>query len=73
MCTPSSVRQESDEEELTLLVFDGNRQEGDEGQDCQEREENPDEEKQLEALQPGPPVVLQVHDVSDQGPERQHP
>lgn len=44
MCTPSSVRQESDEEELTLLVFDGNRQEGDEGQDCQEREENPDEE-----------------------------
>lgn len=47
-----------------LLVVDGNRQEGDESYDGEQREENPHEEEELEALQPGPPVVLQVHDVS---------
>lgn len=66
------MKQQSDVHGLTLLVVDGNRQEGDEGHDCQQREENPDEEEELEALQPGPPEVLQVHDVSDQGPKCQH-
>lgn len=61
-----------DVEELTLLVADGNRQESDEGHDCYQREEDPDDEEELEALKPGPPVVLQVHDVSDQGPKSQH-
>lgn len=55
-----------------LLVVDGNRQERDEGYDCQQREEDPDDEEELEAPQPGPPVVLQVHDVGDQGPECQY-
>lgn len=73
VCTPSSVRQERDEEELTLLVVDGNRQEGDEGHNCQKWKENTNEEEEFKALQPSPPVVLQVHDVNDQGPERQHP
>lgn len=58
---------------LTLLVADGNRQEGDEGNDSQHGEENPHVEEELEALQPSPPVVLQVHDVCDQSPERQNP
>lgn len=65
-------KQKSCVEQLTLLVSNGNRQEGDEGYDRQQREENPDEEEELEALQPGPPVVLQVHDVGDQGPKCQH-
>lgn len=60
-------------EELTLFVADGNRQEGDESHDRQQREENADGEEELEALEPGPPEILQVHDVSDEGPERQHP
>lgn len=55
-----------------LLVVDGNRQESDESHHSQDREESPNEEKELEAFQPGPPVVLQVHDVSDQGPKCQH-
>lgn len=67
------VAQEGPKEELTLLVADGNRQEGDEGHDRQQTEEHADEEEELEALQPGPPEVLQVHDASDEGPERQHP
>lgn len=33
--TKSYARQERTEEELTLLVVDGNRQEGDEGHNCQ--------------------------------------
>lgn len=66
------MKQESSVDRLTLPVSDGNRQEGDEGYNCQHREENPDEEEELEALQPGPPVVLQIHDVGDQGPKCQH-
>lgn len=65
MSTPSHVKQEGNGGELTLVVADGNREEGDEGYDCQQREENPDVEEEFEALQPGPPIVLQVHDVSD--------
>ena len=70
--TTSFVAMEGDVEQLTLLSVDGNGQESDEGYDCQQREENPDGEEELEALQPRPPVVLQVHDVSDQGPKSQH-
>lgn len=66
------MKQESDEEELTLLAVDGNRQEGDEGHYCQQREESTNEDEELEALQPSSPVVLQVHDMSDEGPECQH-
>lgn len=60
-------------EELTFFVGDGNGQEGNEGHNCQQREEHADEEEELKAFQPGPPEVLQVHDVSDEGPECQHP
>lgn len=60
------------QQKLTLFVVDGNREECDEGDNCQQREENPDEEEELETLEPGPPVVLQIHDVSDQGPKCQH-
>lgn len=69
----NDVRQESDKEELTLFVDDGNWQEGTEGHNRQQTEEHADGEEELEALQPGPPEVLQVHDVSDENPERQHP
>lgn len=57
---------------LTLLVVNGNREEYNEGHNCQQREEKPDEKEVLEALEPGPPVVLQVHDVSYQGPKCQN-
>lgn len=66
------MTRESFVDQLTLLVVDGDRQESHEGDDCQQREEHPDEEEELEPLQPGPPVVLQVHDVGDQGPKGQH-
>lgn len=52
-----------------LLFADGDRQESDKGHDCQQGEEKPAEEEELEAPEPRPPVVLQVHDVSDQGPK----
>lgn len=68
----SDVTMEIDREQLTVMVQDAKAQEGDEGCDCQQREDNPDEEEKPEASQPGPPVILQVHDVSDQGPECQH-
>lgn len=57
---------------LTLLSVDGSGQESNEAYDGQQREESTDEEEELEALQPGPPVVLQVHNMSDQGPKSQH-
>lgn len=60
-------------DELTFFAGDGNRQEGNEGHKRQWREEQADEEEELKAFQPGPPEVLQVHDVSDEGPECQHP
>lgn len=66
---PSCVGQEGDEEQLTLLFADGDRQESDKGHNCQQEEEKPAEEEELEAPEPRPPVVLQVHDVSDQGPK----
>lgn len=72
VCTTAQTHWESDAEELTLFVFDGNRQETDEGHDCQQREEHSDEEEELESLQPGSPEVLQVHDVSNQSPKCQH-
>lgn len=62
----------SDVNQLTLLVFDGDGQERDEGHDCQQREEKPRDEEDPEAFQPGPPDVLQVHDVGDQVPQGQH-
>lgn len=62
-----------DKEELTLFAGDGNGQEGNEGHNRQRREEDAGEEEELQAFQPGPPEVLQVHDVSDEGPECQHP
>lgn len=55
-----------------LLVVDGNRKKSDECHHSQDREETPNEEEKLEAFQPGPPVVLQVHDVGDQGPKCEH-
>lgn len=67
------MSQESDKEELTLCMDDGNWQEGTEGHKRQQREEHADTEEKPEALQPRPPEVLQVHDVSNEGPERQHP
>ena len=57
---------------LTLLPRDGEGEEGDEGHHSQQGEEATDKDEKLEPLQPSAPVVLQVHDVCDEGPERQH-
>lgn len=59
-------------EMITLLLCDGESQEGDEGDDGQHREEHADGDEELEAFEPGAPEVLQVHDVCDKSPERQH-
>lgn len=55
-----------------LLVCDGESQEGDEGGHSHDREEHTDSDEELEAFEPRAPEVLQVHDVSDEGPERQN-
>ena len=57
---------------LTLILRDGDGEEGDEGGQRQHREEQPHEEEEPETLQPGLPVALEVHDVGDQSPEGQH-
>ena len=57
---------------LTLLLRDGDREEGDEGGQRQQGEEQSHEEEEPEPLQPGLPVALEVHDVGDQSPEGQH-
>lgn len=59
-------------EALTLLLCDGQRQEGDKGCHGEDTEEQADADKELEAFEPCAPVVLKVHDVCDQSPERQH-
>lgn len=59
-------------ERITLLLCDGESQEGDEGDDGQHWEEHADGDEELEAFEPGAPVILQVHDVRDKSPERQH-
>lgn len=57
---------------LTLLPRDGDGEEGDEGGDRQQREGHSHDEEEAQALQPGLPVALDVHDVGHQGPEGQH-
>ena len=54
---------------LTLFVCHGEAEKGDEGHNSQQGEDDSDKEKELESLQPGAPVVLQVHDVGDKSPE----
>lgn len=58
---------------ITLLPCDGKSEEGDEGSHCQSGEEHANRDEELEAFEPGAPVVLEVHDVRDKGPECQNP
>lgn len=58
---------------ITLLLCDGKSEEDDEGSHCQSWEEHANGDEELEAFEPGAPVVLQVHDVCDERPERQNP
>lgn len=58
---------------ITLLLCDGKSEEGDEGSHCQSGEEHANRDEELEAFEPGAPVVLEVHDVRDKGPECQNP
>lgn len=55
-----------------LLLCDGKREEGDEGGDGQNWEHHGHGHEELEAFEPGAPVVLDVHDVRDEGPESQN-
>lgn len=55
-----------------LFGVDADGQEGDEGDDGDDGKGDSDTEEELEALQPGPPEVLQVHDVCDESPQSQH-
>lgn len=57
---------------FTLLLCDGESQEGDEGGHCQSAEEDADGDEELEAFEPSAPVVLHVHDVCDESPECQN-
>lgn len=59
-------------ERITLLLCDGKSQEGDEGGDSQNWEDQGNSDEELEAFEPGAPVVLYVHDVRDKGPECQN-
>lgn len=59
--------------QLTVFLFDGDGQEGDEGRDAQHGGGHSHPEEELQALQPRPPVVAQVHDVCHQSPQRQNP
>ena len=59
-------------ERLTLLLCDGEGEESSEGHHSQDGEETRNKDEELESLQPCAPVVLQVHNVGDKGPERQH-
>lgn len=58
---------------ITLLLRDGKSEEGDEGSHCQSREDHANCNEELEAFEPGAPVVLEVHDVRDEDPECQNP
>lgn len=55
---------------VTLLLCDGESEEGDEGGHCQNREGHANTDEEPEPFEPGAPVVLQVHDVCHQSPER---
>lgn len=55
-----------------MLLCDGQSEEGDEGSQCQNGEENTNNNKEPQPLEPGSPVVLKVHDMCDQSPQRQH-
>ena len=57
---------------LTLVSGDGQHKEGAEGGNGDSREEDAHEEKATQPLEPGPPVILHVHHVCDQDPQRQH-
>lgn len=59
--------------EITLLLCDGKSEEGDEGSHRQSWEKDANRNEELEAFEPGAPVVLEVHDVRDKGPECQNP
>lgn len=58
---------------ITLLLCDGKSEEGDESSHRQSWEEDANRDKELEAFEPGAPVVLEVHDVRDKSPESQNP
>ncbi|TNN54138.1 hypothetical protein EYF80_035646 [Liparis tanakae] len=47
-------------------------EEGDEGSHRQDGEQHAHSDEELEAFEPSAPEVLQVHDVCDERPERQH-
>lgn len=57
---------------LTLVSGDGQRQEGAEGGDGDGREEDSHKEEAAQPLEPRPPVILHVHHVCHQDPQRQH-
>lgn len=56
---------------LTLVLGDGQRQEGAEGGKGDCREEGTHEEEATQASEPGPPVILHVHHMSHQDPQGQ--
>ena len=56
---------------ITLLLRDGDGQESDECHDGQQAEDNTDEDEELEPLEPGAPVVLEIHDVCHKRPQGQ--
>ena len=57
---------------LTLVSSDGQHQEGAERGDGDGREEHAHEEEAAQSLKPRPPVILHVHHVCHQHPQRQH-
>lgn len=68
-----AVSTRNNKNRITLLLCDGKSEEDDEGSHCQNWEEHANGDEELEAFEPGAPVVLQVHDVCDECPERQNP
>lgn len=58
---------------ITLLLCDGKSEEGDEGSHRQSWEEDANRNEEFETFEPGAPIVLEVHDVCDKGPECQNP
>lgn len=69
----NAAESESLKNRITLLPCDGKSEEDDEGSHCQSWEEHANGDEELEAFEPGAPVVLHVHDVRDKRPERQNP
>lgn len=55
---------------ITLLLRDGQSEEGNKGSHSQNWEEDTNNDEEFETLEPGSPVVLTVHDVCDESPER---